>query len=338
MKKQIISAFALAAAISLSACGGSAADTVPSAAGEPSAEVSSEASAAEETTPSAASETEEETVTEDAAEVTETQYCPYVIGYTEDEAKNELEQAGLDVNINAVPDSRFVPGTVIGQSIMDIEVSSSDEITLTVTEWGDKISLISENSVTGYAEFPVLYTYKYDDTGRLIETKADSYDCWETFHLSDATDGKYRLARTSDTRYSYDDSGMTVTASRTDTEISIDGTENSSSYEAVIYFDGERLGSDPDSICSSEDRLYGDIYWGYMDNGYYESCTCSYDDNGNIISIISKEDSSDAIYPCEEFAYIQTDSASFKPETLVLNKLLIQSGPSVAFIDWQPAE
>ena len=43
------------------------------------------------------------------------------------------------------------------------------------------------------------------------------------------------------------------------------------------------------------------------DNGYYESCTYSYDDNGNIISITGEEDGSGSIYPCEEFAYTQIE-------------------------------
>lgn len=336
MKKRSLSVIALAAAMSLSACGGNGTDA-QKAEEITAGMVSAETTLPEETESSALS-SEEPSADTETSSPSEPVYCPYVIGYTEDEAMTELEPIGLNVTISSVPDCRFIPGTVIDQSIMDIEVSSGDEITLTVTEWGDTVSLISQNSVTGYGNFPTLFTYEYDDLGRLVRTTADSYDCWETFYLSDAADGKYRLARTCGTRYSYDETGMTVTASRTDTEISADGTENSLEYKAVIYFDGEKLGSDLSSICTNEDMLYGDIYWGYKDNGYYESCTYSYDDNGNIISITGEEDSSGSIYPCEEFVYTQIDSDVLAPETFLLDKLLIESGPSVSFIDWQPAD
>ena len=98
MKKRSLSVIALAAAMSLSACGGNGTDA-QKAEEITAGMVSAETTLPEETESSALS-SEETSADTETSSPSEPVYCPYVIGYTEDEAMTELEPIGLNATIS----------------------------------------------------------------------------------------------------------------------------------------------------------------------------------------------------------------------------------------------
>ena len=90
---------ALAAAMFLSACGGNGTDA-QKAEEITAGMVSAETTLPEETESSALS-SEETSADTETSSPSEPVYCPYVIGYTEEEAMTELEPIGLNVTISS---------------------------------------------------------------------------------------------------------------------------------------------------------------------------------------------------------------------------------------------
>lgn len=288
----------------------------------------------------AVSETEEttaettETIAETTEEITTTAekkfYCPDVVGMQQEEAVKVLEDLGLAVTIVKETDCRIVQDTVLKQSVKkDKKVVPGSEITITVSEWGEKYYLLKSEDTLSKWEADNGFVYTYDERGLLTSVTFNMYNSF----MGDTWGEDYRLMYSDEYLLEYNDDLSEVSVHHNHSDIDVDGEITTKSNDDSCHYDGINLtkaaeGEEltrfnsvtPQNVVNSNNR--------WLDDDYY-TCEYSYDDSGNISRLIIKrgdDTEQDSTYSYESIASENMDKTIANLNSLLIYSIYPASG------------